>query len=123
MVDVVDTHGITETLFLDSFRKTTSVELIHIALGTMCSLELEVSTLEYLFEWKFCTVVSSLPGKNVDTLALTLLAVVTALVDLLWWLFFTEALMIEGIQLHSPFVSETIASDLFSDVLMAHEES
>jgi hypothetical protein len=124
VVMLVHLFGVTEALLLNSWKEIVGIEVVGVAANaTVRFVELEVSGLECLFEGSWLSVIRGHSGVDSNTIAGTVLTLSTAHVSLFWWFFFTEVLLIEGVNLHSPCVSKWFTSVLFIYVSRVGKES
>ena len=115
---------VAETLLLDALSKALSFEIVGGAERTTVGFqELELTILVSFFEGEFSTVVMGFEGKDVNSIAFAFFAFICTFVHFLWWLFFTEALGIEDINLHSLFIACWFTSNFLTDMFMLNQES
>lgn len=124
VVDMVDLIVVTEALLLDSWEEIVGTKVMAVAAnGVLRSMELEVSGFVYFFKVYWLSAIRGHSTVESNTVTSTVLAFMTAHVNFLWWFFFTEVLLIESVNLHSPFVSEWLTSVLFINMLRLGKES
>jgi hypothetical protein len=124
VVNVMGSLGVTEALLLESWGKVMGIESVFVTVGSLFGmLKLEFSRLINLSESKFLSIIRCLLSKDTDSIAIAFIAIGSAPEDFLWWLFFTEALSIKGINLSSPLVFFLVATHLLSNMLGVEEES